>query len=56
MDVEVLVTNRVCKTEIKYVEGIKVYKVADLGRVLSAPLSPLSPLPQSDPQLLASPV
>jgi len=43
MDVEVLVTNRVCKTEIEYVEGVKVYKVADLGRVLSAPLSPLFP-------------
>jgi len=43
LDVEVLITNNEFKTSVEIVEGIKVYKVADLGRVLSAPLSPLFP-------------
>jgi glycosyltransferase involved in cell wall biosynthesis len=43
MDIEVLVTNREFKTKIEEYEGIKVYKVADLGRILSAPISPIFP-------------
>jgi glycosyltransferase involved in cell wall biosynthesis len=43
IDTEVLVTNREFKTKIEIVDGIKVYKIGDLGRFLSAPFSPLFP-------------
>ena len=42
-DVEVLVTNTEFKTRIDVIDGIKIYKIADLGRILSAPLSPAFP-------------
>jgi glycosyltransferase involved in cell wall biosynthesis len=42
-EIEVLVANRAFKTQIDIVDGIKVYKVADFGRVLSAPMSLIFP-------------
>ena len=38
--IQVLISNRSWKSETVEVEGIDVHKVADLGRVMSAPLSP----------------
>jgi len=43
-DVAVLIANRRLRNERTEVEGIPVIKVADLGRVLSAPLPPAFPL------------
>ena len=42
--VEVLISNRSPRSETVEVEGIAVHKVADFGRMLSTPLSPLFPL------------
>ncbi|MBE7559879.1 glycosyltransferase [bacterium] len=42
--IRVLISNRNWKNETVEVEGIEVHKVADLGRFMSAPLSPGFPL------------
>jgi rhamnosyl/mannosyltransferase len=41
--VRVLVANRNCRTKHEVVEGIPVTKVADLGRLISAPVAPAFP-------------
>ncbi|MCX7919516.1 MAG: glycosyltransferase [bacterium] len=38
--VEVLVANRKSRTELETIDGITVYKIAQLGRILSAPITP----------------
>jgi rhamnosyl/mannosyltransferase len=43
-DVTVLIANRRFRSEQREIQGIPVVKVADLGRVLSAPLPPTFPL------------
>lgn len=43
VDVEVLVSNRRFRTEREYADGIRVTRVADLGRVASAALTPTYP-------------
>jgi rhamnosyl/mannosyltransferase len=43
-EVEILVANRRFRTVSETVEGIRVTKVADLGRLLSTPLAPTFPL------------
>ena len=40
MEVEVLVANRKTRTELELIDKIKVYKVAQFGRFLSAPITP----------------
>jgi glycosyltransferase involved in cell wall biosynthesis len=40
MDVEVLVANRKARTELEIIDKIRVYKVAQFGRFLSAPITP----------------
>jgi glycosyltransferase involved in cell wall biosynthesis len=42
--IEVLISNRRFRNETVEVEGVEVFKVADMGRVLSTPLSPGFPL------------
>lgn len=42
-EVEVLVSNRVFRTERTFVDGIRVTRVADLGRVASAAITPTYP-------------